>query len=73
MEALLKPKEQRFTKIDVPFIYEISGLAMIKLLNHKIGCTNKIKVKCVRNHEFLDVINNSSETIIFNNDETLSM
>ena len=32
-DILLKPREQRFIKIDMPFIDEISGLAMIKPLS----------------------------------------
>ena len=40
----LKSREQRFIKIDVPFIDEMFGLAMIKLLDLKTGCTNTIKV-----------------------------
>ena len=55
VEVLLKPKEQRFIKIDIPFIDEISGLAMNKLLDHKPSCTNMMRVKLVRNTGFLDV------------------
>ena len=33
----LMPREERFIKINVPFIDEISGLAMIKLLDFKLG------------------------------------
>ena len=41
----VKPRKQRFIKIDVPFINEMSRLAMIKLLDIKTGHTNAIKVK----------------------------
>ena len=30
---VLKPKEQRLIKVEAPFIYEISGLAIIKVLD----------------------------------------
>ena len=33
-------KEERFIKIDVPFINDISGLALNKLFDHKTNCTN---------------------------------
>ena len=69
MEVLLKAEEQRFIKIDGHFIDEISGLAMIKLLDLETGCTKAIKVKFVRNTGFLDMTNNSSEPLIFNKDE----
>ena len=58
IEVLLKPKEQRAIKIEAPFMDEISGLVNIRLLNHKTGYTNTIKVKYVRNTGFLDVTNN---------------
>ena len=64
MEIFLKPKEQRLMKTDVPLIYEISGLAVIKLHDYK-SFTNMIKLKFVRNTGFLDVTSNSSESIIF--------
>ena len=36
-DVLLKPREPRFIKIDVPFIDEKSGLTMIKLLDVKLA------------------------------------
>ena len=53
------------------FIDELLGLAMMKTLGLKAGCTNKIRVKFIRNNGFLDVINNSSETLIFSKDEAI--
>ena len=44
-EIILKPRKQRFIKIDVPFVDKISGLVMIKLLHLKTGCTKTIKVE----------------------------
>ena len=55
MEILLKPRKQRLITIDVPFTDDISGLAMIKLLDLKTGFTNMINVKFIRNTGFLDV------------------
>ena len=55
-EVLLKLREQRFIKIDVTIIDEISRLAMIRQLDVKTGCTNMIKAKFVRNRTFLDII-----------------
>ena len=54
-DILLKPREQRLIKINVPFIDEISELAMIKLLDLQTGCANTIKVKFIRNNGFRDV------------------
>ena len=44
---------------------------MIKLLDFKPGCTNTIKVTFIRNTGYLDVTNNSPETLIFSKDETV--
>ena len=41
----LKPREQRFIKkMYVPFIDEISGLVIIKLVDFQTDCTTMIKV-----------------------------
>ena len=72
-DVLLKLREQMFIKKDVPFIHEISGIVMTKLLDLKTSCTNTIKVKFIRNTGYLDVSNNSSETLIFSKDETMGI
>ena len=48
-DIFLKHREQRFIKIDVHYINKIPKLAMIKLLNVKTGCTNRMKVRLRRN------------------------
>ena len=63
-EILLRHREQRFIKVNVPFKDEISGLVMIKLLDPKTGCTNIMKAKFIRNTGFLDVTHNSTEPLI---------
>ena len=70
-EICLKPREQRFIKIDVPFIDKISGLVIIKILELKTDCTNTIKVQLIRNTGFLDVTGNSLEQLLFSKDEAL--
>ena len=72
-DVLLKPREQRFIEIDVPFIDKIPGLAKVKLLDLKTGCTNTIKVKFIRNTLYLNVANNSSKTLIFRKDEAMGV
>ena len=40
-EMVLKPREQKLIKIEAPFIDEISGLALIKLLDKlTLECNN---------------------------------
>ena len=57
----------------MPFIHAIYGLAMIKLLDFKIGCTHMTKVKFMRNTGFLDITNNSSEPLSFGKDKALGV
>ena len=42
---VLKPKEQRLIKVGAPFIDEISGLAIIKLLDRNTQNTMMLKLK----------------------------
>ena len=42
---VLKPKEQRLMKVEVPFIDEILGLAIIKILDKNIQNTVILKLK----------------------------
>ena len=62
-QVVLKPKERKFIKIEAPFVDEISGLAIVKMLDSKEQCT--MELKFVRNRASLDVTNNTQETVIF--------
>ena len=48
-QVIVKPKERKFIKIEVPFVDEISGLAIIKMLDNKEQCTVGLKLKFIRN------------------------
>ena len=61
----MKAKERKFIKIEAPFVDEISGLAIVKMLDTKEQCTIVLKLKFVRNQASLDVTNNTQETVIF--------
>ena len=69
----MKPKEQKFIKIEAPFIDEIAGLTIIKMLDRKAQNTMMLKFKFIWNLPTLDVTNNSLETIIFDPKEMLPM
>ena len=64
-QVIVKLKERKFIKIEVPFVDEISGLAIVKMLDSKERCTVVLKLKFVRNCASLDVTNNTQETVIF--------
>ena len=69
----MKPKEQRFIKIEAPFTNEISGLAIVKMLDKKVQNTMMLKPKFIGNLATLDVTNSSSETVILHPKEMLGI
>ena len=48
-QIILKPKEKKFIKIETPFVDEISGLAIVKMLDSIKQCTVVLKLKFIRN------------------------
>ena len=68
---VLKPKEQKLIKVEAPFIDEILGLAIIKVLDTTTQSTMMLKLKCMWNSATLDITNNGLDTIIFGAEEVL--
>ena len=62
---MLKPNKQRLIKVKAPFIDEILGLAIVKILERGTHSTLLIKLKFTQNKDILDIINKSAETMIF--------
>ena len=71
--GVLKPKGQKLIKVEAPFIEEISGLAIIKILDGNTYSTMLIKLKFTCNTAILDIVNNSTQTIIFKPKETIGI
>ena len=69
----LKPKEQRSIKVEAPFSDEISGLAIVKLLDKLTHSVIVLKVKFMQNVAILDMTNGSSEILILNPKEALGI
>ena len=69
---IVRPKEKKFVKIEAPFIDEISGLVIVKMIDNEGRCTVVLKLKFVRNCASLDV-NNTQETVIFDPDQMLGI
>ena len=59
--------------IEAPFVDEISGLVIVKMLDKKALNMMMLKLKFVWNLATLDVTNSSLETVIFNQREMLGM
>ena len=70
---ILKPKEQKLIKVKAPFIDDISGLAIIKILDGSTYSTMLIKLKFTHNAAILDIVNNGTETIIFKPEEMIGI
>ena len=67
--VIIKPKEQKLIRVTAPFIDEISGLAIMKILDVSVYSTMLIKLKFTCNTTMLDIVNNGAETIIFKPEE----
>ena len=70
---ILKPKEQKLIKVEAPFIDEISGLAIVKILDGSTYSTMLIKLKFKCNAVILDLVKNGTETIIFKPEEMIGI
>ena len=71
--VVLKPKEQQLIKVKAPFIDEMSGLAIIKILDESTYSTILIKLKFTHNTAILDIVNNGTKTMIFKPEEMLGI
>ena len=51
--------------IDAPFVEELSGMAMVKIVDRKMQTTNMIKLKFIWNKAVLKIKNKTHETVTF--------
>ena len=61
----VKPKEQKLIVLEAPFVEEISGMAITKLLDIKEQMTLTMKLKFIRNRAMFKVTNGTHETVTF--------
>ena len=69
----VEAKRAKADKKEVPFLNEISGLAIIKLLDKLTQSVIMLKVKFTQNTAMLDMTNSSSESLILNPNEALGI
>ena len=72
-EIVLKPNEQKLVKVKAPFAYEISGMAIIKILDGSTYSTLLIKLKFMCNKAVLDTVNKGKDTMIFKPEEMIGI
>ena len=64
-QVIVKPGEKKLIPIESPFIEEISGMAIVKIVDQGQKMPMMLKLKFIRNKATLDITNNTRETIIF--------
>ena len=57
--------------IEAPFIEELSGMAMVKILDMKEQTTNMIKLKFIQNKVVLKITNKTHKTVTFGRTEMM--
>ena len=72
-EIVLKPNEQKLVKVKAPFVDEISGVAIIKILDGGAYSTLLIKLKFMHNKAVLDIVNKGKDTMIFKPEEIIGV
>ena len=68
---ILKPNKQKLIKVKAPFLDEISGSAIIKMLDEGTYSTLLLKLKFMQNKAILDITNKGTDTMIFKPEETI--
>ena len=72
-EIILKPDEQKLVKVRAPFIDEILGLAIIKIIDGGTNSTLLIKLKFTCNKAVLDIKNAGKYTMILKPKEMIGI
>ena len=72
-EIILKPDEQILVKVRAPFIDEISGLSIIKIIDGGTYCTLLLKLKFTYNKAVLDIKNAGKDTMILRPEEMIGL
>ena len=65
MTVEIVPASQKIVMVDAPFVEELSGMAMVKILDMKVQTTNMIKLKFIQNKAVLKIKNKTNETVTF--------
>ena len=72
-EVILKPNEQKLIKLKAPFVDDISGMAIIKILDRGTYSTPLMKLKFTCNKAILDIVNKGNDTMIFKPEEMIGI
>ena len=72
-EIVLKPNEWKLVRVKAPFTDDISGIAIIKILDGSTYSTLLIKLKFMCNKAVLDIVNKGKNTMIFKPEEMIGI
>ena len=72
-EIILKPSEQKLIKVKAPFADEISGMAIIKILDGSTHSILPTKLTFMCNKAVLDIVNIGKDTMIFRLEEMIGI
>ena len=72
-KLVLKPKEQKLITVEASFIHEITGLAIVKILDRLTQSTIMLNVKFMQNLAMLDITNISSEILTLSPKEAIEI
>ena len=64
-QVVIKLGEKKLILMETPLTEEISGMAIVKIIDQEQKMPMMLKLKFIRNKATLDITNNSRETIIF--------
>ena len=64
-QVVVKPGEKKFIPIESPFVEEISGMAIVKIIDQGQKTPMMLKLKFIQNKAMLDITNYMRETLIF--------
>ena len=72
-KVMVQPREQKVLTLEAPFVEEISGIEITKMLDIKEQKTLTMKLKFIRNRVIFKVINSMHEAVIFHLREMLGI
>ena len=72
-QVVEKPGEKKLIPIESPFVEEISGMAIVKIIDQGQKTPMMLKLKFVRNKAMLDITNNVRGTLIFGKKTTIGI
>ena len=64
-QTVLKSKEQKLIKVEAPFLEDISGMAVVRMLVKWEQVTVTLKLKFIRNMVTLNITNSTQEMVVF--------